>query len=163
LARSRTTHLELREDFYQLSWIHGSECLADHVQSRRSRWNRYTLREVAEERCSVLGIRFFIPIPFSVLTFAPLCARFATINELSAHCCLALEERVRICKVDSERSATNIDVIEVSDGGQSGFVVYRLRQLGKWEGMEGGKDAHLRIRRSHNPSVFRSPYRKQAL
>jgi hypothetical protein len=121
------------------------------------------LREVAEERWSVLGIRFFVPIPFGVLTFAPLCARFTTIDELSAHCCLALEERVRIGKVDSEGSTANIDVIEVSDSGQSSFVVYGLRKLGKWEGMEKGKDAHLRIRRSHNPLVFRSPYRIQAL
>src|SRR6267154_2834508 len=132
MARSRTTHLELREDFYQRSWIHGSECLADHVQSRRPRWNRNALREVAEERCSVLCVRFFVPIPFGVLTFAPLCAGFATIDELSPNSCLALEERVRICKVDSERSATNINVIEISDSRQSGFVVYRLRQSGKW-------------------------------
>jgi hypothetical protein len=110
----------LREDFYQLSWIHGSECLADHVQRRRPRRNRNALREVAKERCSVLGIRFFL----GVLTFAPLCARFTTIDELSAHRCFALEERVRIGKVNPEGSAANIDVIEVSDSGQSGFVVY---------------------------------------
>jgi hypothetical protein len=119
------------------------------------------LREVAEERCSLLDIRFFIP--FGILAFAPLCARFAAIDELSAHCCLALEERIGIGKVDSERSAANVDVIEVSDSGQSGFVVCGLRRLGKWEGMEGGKDADLRIRRSHSPSVFRSLYRIQAL
>jgi hypothetical protein len=121
----------LREDFYQLGWIHGSECLADHVQRGRPRWNRNALREVAKERCSFLGIRFFVPISFGVLTFAPLCARFATIDELSTHCCLALEERVRIGKVDSERSSTNIDVIEVSDSGQSGFVVYSFRAIGE--------------------------------
>jgi hypothetical protein len=79
------------------------------------------------------------PYPFGVFPFAPLCARFATIDELSAHCCFALEERVRIGKVNSERSATNIDVIEVSDSGQSGFVVYRLMQFGKWDGWKKGK------------------------
>jgi hypothetical protein len=117
----------LREDFYQLSWIHGSECLADHVQSRRPRRDRNALREVAEERCSLLGIRFVVPIPFGVLTFTPLCPRLATVDEFSAHCGLALEERVRIGKVDSEGPAANIDIIEVSDSGQSGFVVYELR------------------------------------
>jgi hypothetical protein len=105
------------------------------------------LREVPEER-SVLGIRF--PILFGVLTFAPLRARFATIDELSPHCCLALEERVRIGKVDSEWSAANINIIEVSDSGLSGFVVYGSKPLVKWEDIEGGKDAYLRIRRSHN-------------
>ena len=116
-GNSRMAHLELCEDFYQLSWIHGSECLANQVQSRRPRRNRNALREVAEERRSFLGIGFFISIPFGVLTFAPLCARFATIDELSTHSCLSLEERVRVGKVDSEGSAANIDVIEVSDSG----------------------------------------------
>jgi hypothetical protein len=93
------------------------------------------LREVAEKRCSVLDtIWLLIPVSFGVLTLAPLCPRLATIDELSAHSCLTLEKRVRIGEVDSEGSTTNIDVIKVSNSGQSCFVVYGAMYLViQWE------------------------------
>lgn len=86
------------------------------------------MREIAEKRCSVLGTIWLL-ISFGVLTLAPLCPRLATIDELPAHSCLTLEKRVRIGKVDSEGSTTNIDVIKVSNSGQSCFVVYGAMYL----------------------------------
>jgi len=111
------THLELGKDFDQLGGVHCSECLANHIQGRRPEGNGNTLREIPEKRCFVLGtIRLLIPFSFGILTFTPLRTCFATINELSTYCCLALEKRVRVGEVDSKGSAANIDVIEVPNG-----------------------------------------------
>lgn len=71
------------------------------------------MRKVAEEGGFVFAgaVRVF----FGVLTFAPLGASFATVYELSANGCLTLKKRVGIGEVDSEGSASDIHIIEISD------------------------------------------------
>ena len=125
------TNLELRKNFNQLSGIHRSECLANHIQGRRPEGKRDTLREISKKRRFVLGtIRLSVLIPFSfgILAFTPLRTCLATINELSTYCCLPFQKRVRVGEVDSKGSAADIDVIEVPNGRKSSFVVYMERQ-----------------------------------
>jgi hypothetical protein len=120
--RNKVTHFELCQDLYQLSRIHRGKRLANHVQGRRSGRNGDALRKGAEEGGFVFGT-VWVSIPFGILTFTPLGASFATVNELTAYGCLALEKRVRISQVDSEWSTPDIHIIEIADSRESSLVI----------------------------------------
>jgi hypothetical protein len=52
------------------------------------------------------------------------------INKFPSHRRFSLEEGIRIRKVDAQRSTTTLVIVQVSNGGLRGFMVYMRKNLG---------------------------------
>lgn len=56
-------------------------------------------------------------------TFAP--SRLTRIDELTAYGGLAFEKRVRVCEIDSQRTASDVGAVQIANGRHGSVMILR--------------------------------------